>query len=62
MFTPKEATMRKSLMVGVVSVLAIAWCLNAYAADGSPIQGLFDAIGGFLYNAMPWNWSQWMGK
>ena len=57
--------MRKAtLMVGVVLVLAVVFCANAYACtDGScPVHGFFNSLGGFLYNALPWNWGNWAGK
>ncbi len=55
---------KRALMVGVVLALALAWSVSAYAADGgvSPWQGFWNSVGGFVYNAMPWNWGEWMGK
>ena len=57
--------MRKStLMVGIVLVLAVVCCASAYAADGgvSPWNGFWNSVGGFFYNALPWNWGNWVGK
>ena len=55
---------KRTLMVGIVLILAVAWCMNAYAADGdsSGWQRFWGAIGGFLYNALPWHWGNWMHK
>lgn len=54
---------KRALMVGVVLVLAAAWCVNAYAADGGTAwQGFWNSVGGFFYNALPWNWGNWVGK
>jgi len=52
-------------MVGVVLVLAAAWCISAYAADGGASTGwtgFWNSVGGFFYNALPWNWGNWVGK
>ncbi|PIU39894.1 MAG: hypothetical protein COT00_04580 [Candidatus Omnitrophica bacterium CG07_land_8_20_14_0_80_50_8] len=59
--------MRKGmLLVGVVLVLAAAFCVNAYAADAgsgtSAWTSFWNGVGGFFYNALPWNWGHWMGK
>ena len=57
---------KKALMVGFVMFVAAAWCVSAYAGDGAanscPIHGFFESVGGFLYNALPWNWGNWAGK
>ena len=55
---------KRTLMVVVVFVLAAAWCLNAYAADSGVTawEGFWNSVGGFLYNALPWNWGNWMSK
>ena len=55
---------KRALMVGVVFVLAAAWCVSAYAADGgsSAWEGFWNSVGGFFYNALPWNWGNWVGK
>lgn len=55
---------KKALMVGLVMILATAWCVTAHA-DGGDVtawQGFWNSVGGFLYNALPWNWGGWMGK
>ncbi len=58
--------MRKTaLWVGAAAFLAVVFCANAYAADGGDVnawQGFWNSVGGFVYNAMPWNWGNWMGK
>ena len=59
--------MRKStfVVVGIFLVLAVAWCMNAYAGDGGEVtawQGFWNSVGGFFYNALPWNWGGWVGK
>ena len=57
--------MRKNtLMIGIFFVLAAAWCMSAYAVDNTncPLHGFFQSLGGFLYNALPWNWGNWWGK
>ena len=57
--------MRKvTLVFGVVLVLAVALCANAYAADGdvNAWQGFWNSVGGFAYNVLPWNWGNWLGK
>jgi len=59
--------MRKStLMIGIILVLAVAWCMNAYATGGggevTAWQGFWNSVGGFFYNALPWNWGNWAGK
>ena len=62
-FLLKGDKMRKTLIVGSVLILAAVWCVNAYAeGTGCPINGFFGSVGGFLYNALPWNWGNWMGK
>jgi hypothetical protein len=54
----------RTLMVSVIFVLALAWCVTAYAATGevSAWQGFWNSVGGTLYNALPWNWGNWVGK
>jgi hypothetical protein len=54
----------KTLLVGVLMVLATAWCVSAYAAEGdvNAWNGFWNSVGGFLYNALPWNWGNWWGK
>ncbi len=55
---------KKELMVGVVLVLAMAFCMNAYADNGASAgwTGFWNSVGGFFYNALPWNWGNWVGK
>ncbi len=59
---------KRTLMVGIVLVLAVAFCVSAYAGDGGscPVadswHGFWNSVGGFLYNALPWNWGGWAGK
>lgn len=60
---------KKALLVGFVLVVGLAICANAYAGGASccdggtcPLHGFFNSVGGFLYNAMPWNWGNWMGQ
>ncbi len=54
----------KSIVIGAIVVLAVMVCVSAYANDGGTTawQGFWNSIGGFLYNALPWNWGNWMGK
>ena len=55
--------MRKlTLVLGIVVVLAVVCCMNAYADDGSGWHNFWGAVGGFFYNALPWNWHNWAGK
>ena len=55
---------KKILMVGIFLVLAVVVSTNAYALGGEncPLQGACNSVGGFLYNALPWNWGNWFGK
>ena len=56
---------KKALMVGFVMFVAAAWCVTAYAGgDGTscPMTNFWNSVGGFLYNALPWNWGNWAGK
>jgi len=53
---------KRTWAVGLVLVLSVAWCMNAYADDGSAWQGFWNSVGGFFYNALPWNWGNWAGK
>ncbi len=54
---------KRMLLVGFVLVVATAWCMTAYAADGdaSAWHGFWNSVGGFFYNALPWNWGNWAG-
>jgi|GEM_PF-1140447 len=56
---------KKTLMVGVVLILAVAWCASAFAdagTSGTAWNGFWSSVGGFFYNALPWNWGNWWGK
>ncbi len=55
---------KKMLLVGMLLLVATVWCMNAYAADGevNAWQGFWNSVGGFVYNALPWNWGNWVGK
>jgi hypothetical protein len=57
---------KKALFVGAALLIVSACCVSAYAADAgggtTAWQGFWNSVGGFLYNAMPWNWGSWMGK
>ncbi len=56
---------KRTLLVGFIFILAVAWCMSAYAADGGSSggwEGFWNSVGGFLYNALPWNWGNWVGK
>ena len=56
---------KRTLLVGIILVLAVAWCMNAYAADAggtSAWHSFWNGVGGFLYNVLPWNWGNWAGK
>ena len=56
---------KRTMVVGIILVLAVAWCMSAYAADAGTNtgwQGFWDSVGGFFYNALPWNWGNWFGK
>ncbi len=55
---------KRMLIIGLVLVVATAWCVSAYAADGDVTawEGFWNSVGGFLYNALPWNWGNWLGK
>ena len=53
---------KKALIVGVLLVAAMALSANAYADNGtSAWHGFWNSVGGFFYNALPWNWGNWMG-
>ena len=58
---------KRTLLVGIILVLAVAWCMTAYAGDGGgeaadAWNSFWGGVGGFLYNALPWNWGNWAGK
>ena len=54
------------MMVGFVLFVAAVLCVSAYAADGgagnSAWTDFWNGVGGFFYNALPWNWGNWAGK
>jgi len=55
---------RRSLLVSLLIVLALGWCMNAYADAGKPntfFWDLLNGVGGFFYSALPWNWGSWAG-
>jgi hypothetical protein len=54
---------RTLIVVGFVLVVAAAWSVNGYAAEGEVTawEGFWNSVGGFFYNALPWNWGNWMG-
>ena len=59
--------MRKRMWMLVLLLLVTVACLSAYAdggtASGSDAwHGMWNSIGGFFYNALPWNWGNWWGK
>ena len=56
---------KRTMLVVMVLVLAAAYCVNAYAADAGAATGwenFWNGVGGFFYNALPWNWGNWVGK
>ncbi len=60
---------KRALIIGGMFVLALAFCVTAYAGDGAGTcavseswHGFWNSVGGFLYNALPWNWGNWAGK
>jgi hypothetical protein len=56
--------MRNKISVTLI-VIGLGMMLSANAfAEGSScsMSGLCNSIGGFLYNALPWNWGNWVGK
>jgi len=56
---------KRMLMIGFVFFVAIAVTATAYACADNPncaVHGFFNSVGGFLYNALPWNWGNWWGK
>ena len=54
---------KRTLLMGLFVALTVMYCMNAYAADGdvSAWSGFWSSVGGFFYNALPWNWGSWMG-
>ncbi|HXV18512.1 MAG TPA: hypothetical protein VD883_00365 [Candidatus Omnitrophota bacterium] len=52
----------RSIWIGLMLVLALAWTTNAYADVGAAWTDFWGGVGGFIYNALPWNWGNWAGK
>ena len=57
---------KRAFMIGIVLVLAVAGYMSAYAAgtgtENTGWQNFWNSVGGFFYNALPWNWGNWLGK
>lgn len=54
---------KKTWIFVAIFMIATICCVNAYASmENCPMNGFFNAVGGFLYNALPWNWGNWLGK
>ena len=56
---------KRTMWVAFIFVLAVAWCVTAYAADAggnTAWTDFWNGVGGFFYNALPWNWGNWWGK
>ena len=54
---------KRTFILGIFLVLAVAWCASAYAADTATAwSGFWESVGGFLHNAMPWNWGSAAAK
>ena len=56
---------KRALLAGFIFMVAVAWCVSAYAADGSGTSGwenFWNGVSGFFYNALPWNWGNWAAK
>jgi len=57
---------KRALLVSFILFVAVVWCMNAYAAtsggDTSAWTNFWNGVGGFFYNALPWNWGNWAGK
>ena len=53
---------KRTMLVLFIFVFAVAWCLTAYAADsggtGNGWTDFWNGVGGFIHNAMPWNWGK----
>ena len=57
---------KRTLLIGLMVVLSVAWSLTAYAETvankpNTFFPDLFNSLGSFLYNALPWNWGSWAG-
>jgi hypothetical protein len=57
----KGETMKKTWIVSLLVLMALVVTVNAFAADGDTTawQGFWNSVGGFVHNALPWNWSIW---
>ena len=54
---------KRTLILGIMMLLVLVVCVNAYAMEETNAwQGFWNSVGGFVYNAMPWNWGNWWGK
>jgi hypothetical protein len=56
---------KTALVLGVMLVLTVALTFNAYAGGeggGSGWNDFWTGVGGFVHNALPWNWGEWMGS
>lgn len=59
--------MRKRTILAVLLViLSVTGPMNAFAEEnaGKPntfLPDMFNSIGSFIYNALPWNWGGWAG-
>ena len=57
---------KRTWIIGILLILTVAWCMSAYAADGGSTNtawtDFWNGVGGFFYNALPWNWGNWAGK
>jgi hypothetical protein len=50
---------KRASLVGIMLVLATAFCMNAYAADTeSAWHGFWGSVGGFFHKVAPWNWGE----
>lgn len=57
---------KKMLLVGFVFLIAMTVVMTAAYAGGEgasgPMTDFWNSVGGFFYNALPWNWGNWLGK
>ena len=53
---------KRMLLVVFILAIAVAWSFAAYAADGGSAGNgwtdFWNGVGGFIHNAMPWNWGK----
>ena len=52
----------KMILTGALLVLAVVFTTNAYAGDSTAWTDFWNGVGGFINNALPWNWGNWAGK